>query len=198
MISLHGGPEAQERPAFNPQHQAMTQAGITVLAPNIRGSSGFGRAFVHADDVHGRLDAFDDVLACRDFLVDSGLADPGRIAVTGRSYGGTSRSRRWPSRQACSPRVSTSAGCRTSRRSSATPSLGSPPPRSASTATRNATRRCSRPSHHCTPPPISTFHCWSSTASSTATCHGRGAADRGSPAPVGSAGRISATRRRGP
>ena len=88
MISLHGGPEAQERPAFNPQHQAMTQAGITVLAPNIRGSSGFGRAFVHADDVHGRLDAFDDVLACRDFLVDSGLADPGRIAITGRSYGG--------------------------------------------------------------------------------------------------------------
>jgi dipeptidyl aminopeptidase/acylaminoacyl peptidase len=88
MISLHGGPEAQERPAFNPQHQAMTQAGITVFAPNIRGSSGFGRAFVHADDVHGRLDAFDDVLACRDFLVDSGLADPGRIAITGRSYGG--------------------------------------------------------------------------------------------------------------
>jgi dipeptidyl aminopeptidase/acylaminoacyl peptidase len=88
MISLHGGPEAQERPAFNPQHQAMTQAGITVLAPNIRGSSGFGRAFVHADDVHGRLDAFDDVLACRDFLVESGVADPERIAVTGRSYGG--------------------------------------------------------------------------------------------------------------
>ena len=54
----------------------------------MRGSSGFGRAFVHADDVHGRLDAFEDVLACRDFLVDGGLADPGRIAVTGRSYGG--------------------------------------------------------------------------------------------------------------
>ena len=88
MISLHGGPEAQERPSFNPQHQAMTEAGITVFAPNIRGSSGFGRAFVHADDVHGRLDAFDDVLACRDFLVGNGIADPGRIAVTGRSYGG--------------------------------------------------------------------------------------------------------------
>ena len=88
MISLHGGPEAQERPTFNPQHQAMSEAGITVLAPNIRGSSGFGRAFVHADDVHGRLDAFDDVLACRDFLVAIGVADAGRIAVTGRSYGG--------------------------------------------------------------------------------------------------------------
>ena len=88
MLSLHGGPEAQERPTFSPQHQAMVAAGITVFAPNIRGSSGFGRAFVHVDDVHGRRDAFDDVLACRDFLVELGIADPDRIAVTGRSYGG--------------------------------------------------------------------------------------------------------------
>jgi dipeptidyl aminopeptidase/acylaminoacyl peptidase len=88
VLSLHGGPEAQERPTFNPQHQALVAAGFTVFAPNIRGSSGFGRAFVHADDRHGRRDAFEDVLACRDFLVDLGIADPDRIAVTGRSYGG--------------------------------------------------------------------------------------------------------------
>ncbi|HEU5265709.1 MAG TPA: hypothetical protein VFU35_03370, partial [Jatrophihabitans sp.] len=49
MISLHGGPEAQERPVFNPQHQVLVAAGITVFAPNIRGSSGYGRNFVHAD-----------------------------------------------------------------------------------------------------------------------------------------------------
>ena len=88
MLSLHGGPEAQERPTFNPQHQAMAAAGIAVFAPNIRGSSGSGRAFVHADDVHGRRDAFDDVLACEEFLVRLGVAEPGRVAVTGRSYGG--------------------------------------------------------------------------------------------------------------
>ncbi|SEQ34089.1 S9 family peptidase [Microlunatus flavus] len=88
VLSLHGGPEAQERPTFNPQHQAMAAAGIAVFAPNVRGSSGFGRAFVHADDVHGRRDAFDDVLACEDFLVRLGVAEPGRVAVTGRSYGG--------------------------------------------------------------------------------------------------------------
>ncbi|WP_375425199.1 S9 family peptidase [uncultured Friedmanniella sp.] len=88
MLSLHGGPEAQERPTFNPQHQAMVAAGVAVFAPNIRGSSGFGRTFVHADDVHGRRDAFDDVLACRDHLLAIGVADVGRIAVTGRSYGG--------------------------------------------------------------------------------------------------------------
>src|SRR5918999_674438 len=88
MLSLHGGPEAQERPTFSPQHQALVAAGITVFAPNIRGSSGFGRAFVHLDDRHGRLDAFDDVMASRDFLVGLGIADPDRIAVSGRSYGG--------------------------------------------------------------------------------------------------------------
>jgi dipeptidyl aminopeptidase/acylaminoacyl peptidase len=87
-LSLHGGPEAQERPGFDPHHQALAAAGITVFAPNIRGSSGFGREFVHADDVHGRYDAFADVLAAAGHLVSEGIADPDRIAVTGRSYGG--------------------------------------------------------------------------------------------------------------
>lgn len=85
---LHGGPEAQERPTFNPQHQALAAAGVAVLAPNIRGSSGFGREFVHADDVEKRWDAFADVLAAADHLVDTGVAATGRVAVTGRSYGG--------------------------------------------------------------------------------------------------------------
>lgn len=88
MLSLHGGPEAQERPVFSPQHQAMAAAGIAVLAPNIRGSSGFGRAFVHADDVHGRRDAFEDVITSAETLVELGVAEQDRIAITGRSYGG--------------------------------------------------------------------------------------------------------------
>ncbi|HEX4220512.1 MAG TPA: prolyl oligopeptidase family serine peptidase, partial [Acidimicrobiales bacterium] len=88
VVSVHGGPEGQERPVFNPQHQVLAAAGIVVFAPNIRGSSGFGRAFVHADDRFGRLDAIADVAACASWLVDQGLADPDRIAVAGRSYGG--------------------------------------------------------------------------------------------------------------
>jgi dipeptidyl aminopeptidase/acylaminoacyl peptidase len=87
-LSLHGGPEAQERPTFDPQHQALAAAGVTVFAPNIRGSSGFGRDFVHADDLNRRYDAFSDVLACAEHLVHTGIADAARIAVTGRSYGG--------------------------------------------------------------------------------------------------------------
>jgi fermentation-respiration switch protein FrsA (DUF1100 family) len=88
MLSLHGGPEAQERPTFSPEHQAMVAAGITVFAPNVRGSSGFGRAFVHADDVEKRYGAFADVIASARHLVTLGAAARESIAVTGRSYGG--------------------------------------------------------------------------------------------------------------
>jgi dipeptidyl aminopeptidase/acylaminoacyl peptidase len=88
VLYLHGGPEGQERPQFDPQHQALAAAGLTVFAPNIRGSSGYGRAFGHADNRHGRFDAFRDVAAAAHFLVGSGLADPARLGVSGRSYGG--------------------------------------------------------------------------------------------------------------
>jgi dipeptidyl aminopeptidase/acylaminoacyl peptidase len=88
MLHLHGGPESQERPTFSAQHQAMVAEGITVFAPNIRGSSGFGKEFVHADDRELRWAALDDVVDCARFLGEAGIADPRRIAVTGRSYGG--------------------------------------------------------------------------------------------------------------
>jgi dipeptidyl aminopeptidase/acylaminoacyl peptidase len=88
MLSLHGGPEAQERPVFSPQHQVLAAAGIAVFAPNVRGSSGFGRAFVHADDRYGRYDAIADVASCAYHLTSTRVADPRWIAVTGRSYGG--------------------------------------------------------------------------------------------------------------
>jgi dipeptidyl aminopeptidase/acylaminoacyl peptidase len=88
LVYLHGGPEAQERPGFNPHHQLLAAAGVSVFAPNIRGSAGYGRAFLHADDRYGRLDAIADVAACARYLVDAGLADGTRLAVAGRSYGG--------------------------------------------------------------------------------------------------------------
>ncbi len=88
FVYLHGGPEGQERPSFSPQHQALVAAGITVFAPNIRGSSGYGRDFVQADNVHGRFGAFADVEAAAAYLVDAGLARRDRVSVGGRSYGG--------------------------------------------------------------------------------------------------------------
>ena len=88
MIHLHGGPEAQERPVYNSLFQTFVAAGLAVFAPNVRGSSGFGRVFGSADDLGGRYGAIEDVVACAAYLVDSGVAEPHRIGCMGRSYGG--------------------------------------------------------------------------------------------------------------
>jgi len=88
LIWLHGGPEAQERPLWQPLFQALVAEGIAVFAPNVRGSGGYGRQFATADDRERRFTSITDVRATVTFLTDSGLADPRRIGVAGRSYGG--------------------------------------------------------------------------------------------------------------
>ena len=88
VVYLHGGPESQERPILEPLFQELLSRGFDVFAPNVRGSSGFGRSFVDADLGAGRFAAVDDVADCALHLVGLGLADPGRLAVMGRSYGG--------------------------------------------------------------------------------------------------------------
>src|SRR5262249_4236828 len=49
VMSFHGGPEGQERPSFNSTYQALLNQGIAILAPNVRGSAGFGKRFVNLD-----------------------------------------------------------------------------------------------------------------------------------------------------
>jgi dipeptidyl aminopeptidase/acylaminoacyl peptidase len=88
VVSFHGGPEGQERPGWSPVAQALVAAGFTVFAPNVRGSGGFGRAFVTADDGPARAASFDDVRTTVDELVTAGIAEPGRIGAHGWSYGG--------------------------------------------------------------------------------------------------------------
>lgn len=88
LVYLHGGPEGQSRPGYNEIFPHLLNAGIAVLTPNVRGSGGFGRSFMHADDKEGRFAAIDDVAECVRFLVDSELVDPSRIACAGWSYGG--------------------------------------------------------------------------------------------------------------
>jgi dipeptidyl aminopeptidase/acylaminoacyl peptidase len=88
VVSFHGGPEGQERPAYSPLAQSLAAAGFTVFAPNVRGSGGRGSAFQSADDGPAREASFADVPATVRFLVDSGVATPGRIGSHGWSYGG--------------------------------------------------------------------------------------------------------------
>lgn len=88
MIFLHGGPEGQSRPGYDEMFAELLNAGVTVLTPNVRGSGGSGRVFMHADDRDKRFAAIDDVAQCVRFLVDYGYADAARIACAGWSYGG--------------------------------------------------------------------------------------------------------------
>jgi dipeptidyl aminopeptidase/acylaminoacyl peptidase len=88
VLSFHGGPEGQERPFFNPIYQALLANGIAVFAPNVRGSTGFGKTFMHLDDRDKRFDGVRDIQACVDHVVKSGVADAKRIGITGGSYGG--------------------------------------------------------------------------------------------------------------
>jgi dipeptidyl aminopeptidase/acylaminoacyl peptidase len=88
VLSFHGGPEGQERPAFRADYQAILAQGIAVFAPNIRGSAGFGKAFLALDNHEKRFDANRDVYDSANYLIRSGVGAKGRLGIVGGSYGG--------------------------------------------------------------------------------------------------------------
>jgi dipeptidyl aminopeptidase/acylaminoacyl peptidase len=88
VLSFHGGPERQEQPYFSSAYQALLMRGMAVFAPNVRGSSGFGKKFVNLDNGPLRVNAIKDIKACVDYVVSTGIADPKRIGIMGGSYGG--------------------------------------------------------------------------------------------------------------
>jgi dipeptidyl aminopeptidase/acylaminoacyl peptidase len=87
VLVVHGGPEAQARQNFNPFVQALAAAGHTVVVPNVRGSTGYGKRWYSADDVRRRLDSVADLAAIHAWLPGIGV-DPARAALWGASYGG--------------------------------------------------------------------------------------------------------------
>ncbi|MGZ8796489.1 MAG: S9 family peptidase [Thermoanaerobaculia bacterium] len=88
VLSFHGGPEGQERPSFNGTYQALLAAGMAVFAPNVRGSSGFGKRFLSLDNGALRVNGVKDIKASVDALINLGVADAKRLAIMGGSYGG--------------------------------------------------------------------------------------------------------------
>jgi dipeptidyl aminopeptidase/acylaminoacyl peptidase len=88
LFIVHGGPESQTQPTFGPITQYFVNRGYAVFAPNVRGSTGYGKRFAHLDDVDKRLDAVADLAYGARYLIEQGFADPQRIAVYGGSYGG--------------------------------------------------------------------------------------------------------------
>ena len=88
IVSVHGGPEGQSRPGFSALFQYYLSRGYAILDPNVRGSTGYGKAYSHLDDVHKREDSVKDLAFAVEWLKTAGGADPKRIAVMGGSYGG--------------------------------------------------------------------------------------------------------------
>ena len=91
IIYVHGGPTAHCEDAINPQIQYLAKRGFNVLAPNYRGSTGYGVEFEDLIRVNGwGSDEQEDIWAGARALIGRGLAQRGKIGITGTSYGGYS------------------------------------------------------------------------------------------------------------
>ncbi len=89
LIEIHGGPEGQSRPDFLGRYNYyLNELGIAVILPNVRGSTGYGKAFTKLDNGFLREGTYKDINALLDWIGTRPDMDSGRVAVTGGSYGG--------------------------------------------------------------------------------------------------------------
>jgi dipeptidyl aminopeptidase/acylaminoacyl peptidase len=92
IVLFHGGPEGQARPGFSGVLQLFVEAGFVVAEPNVRGSDGYGRTWIHADDGPKRLSVATDIEDAAKFIRTS-WAHEGKapkVGIYGGSYGGYS------------------------------------------------------------------------------------------------------------
>jgi dipeptidyl aminopeptidase/acylaminoacyl peptidase len=88
VVHVHGGPESQFTPGFIRHFQYLLLNGYGIFAPNVRGSAGYGKAYMDLDNYKKRLDSVKDLKAGADWLIDKRYSAPGLLAVKGGSYGG--------------------------------------------------------------------------------------------------------------
>jgi dipeptidyl aminopeptidase/acylaminoacyl peptidase len=89
VMNIHGGPEGQSRPYFNPLTEYLvSELGIAVVLPNVRGSTGYGRSYTLLDNGERREDSVKDIGALLDWIATQPRFDARRVAVMGGSYGG--------------------------------------------------------------------------------------------------------------
>jgi dipeptidyl aminopeptidase/acylaminoacyl peptidase len=89
IINIHGGPEGQARPLFiGRNNYFLNELGVSIIYPNVRGSTGFGKTFVGLDNGMKREDSVKDIGALLDWIAARPELDAGRVLVTGGSYGG--------------------------------------------------------------------------------------------------------------
>lgn len=88
VLWVHGGPTAQQMDSWQPAIQYLVSMGYVVLAPNYRGSTGYGKTWEEANRFKLGQSDLADVVAGAEYLVNEGLVNPNQLAVTGGSYGG--------------------------------------------------------------------------------------------------------------
>ncbi|MBN9417380.1 MAG: S9 family peptidase [Candidatus Eremiobacteraeota bacterium] len=89
IVNIHGGPESQFQPVFlGRNNYLLNELGVAIIFPNVRGSAGFGKSYLAADDWEKREDSVKDIGALLDWIGTQPALDASRIMVTGGSYGG--------------------------------------------------------------------------------------------------------------
>ena len=88
VLFPHGGPWARDFWGYNSYAQWFANRGYAALMPNFRGSTGYGKKFLHAGDKQWGLKMHDDLIDAVNWAVKQGYADPKRVAIMGGSYGG--------------------------------------------------------------------------------------------------------------
>jgi dipeptidyl aminopeptidase/acylaminoacyl peptidase len=88
VLLVHGGPWARDVWGYNGYHQWLANRGYAVLSVNFRGSTGFGKKFLHAGDREWAAKMHDDLIDAVNWLAKEGVADPKKVAIMGGSYGG--------------------------------------------------------------------------------------------------------------
>ena len=88
IVYVHGGPHAQTMNSFNRFVQYAANQGYIVIAPNYRGSTGYGKEFQHANLFDMGGGDFEDVVASADWIKQTGYVDPKKLILMGASYGG--------------------------------------------------------------------------------------------------------------
>jgi len=89
IINIHGGPEGQSRPGFQGSNNYyLNELGVAIIYPNVRGSSGYGKSFLLADNGMKREESVKDIGALLDWIEKRPDLDAGKVMVTGGSYGG--------------------------------------------------------------------------------------------------------------
>ncbi|MEG4941812.1 S9 family peptidase [Microcoleus sp. F4-D5] len=88
VLLVHGGPWSRDTWGYNPQAQWLANRGYAVLQINFRGSTGYGKAFLNAGNREWAAKMHDDLLDGVNWLIETGISQPDKIAIMGGSYGG--------------------------------------------------------------------------------------------------------------